>query len=137
MKDILIFLIVMALSFVPSLLKMIKKDLQKTNHAPNPKPKPDPYFPDADNEKKTARTQARTYTPVNQNDDYFTYETASEERFPSDLTSSEAGLFEESKTSDSKPETMQQDKGKPEFSLNENDIYKGVIFSEILKRKYI
>ncbi|MBO4489610.1 MAG: hypothetical protein J5741_08175 [Bacteroidales bacterium] len=137
MKDFLIFLAVMALSLVPSLLKMVKKDLQQTNRTPTPKPKPEPYFPDADQEKPSAKTRARTYTPVDQKDDYFTYETVPDEGFQSDLTASDHDGKEGLQTASAKAGSGMEDKGKPEISLSESEIYKGIIYSEILKRKYI
>ena len=137
MKDILIFLVVMGLSLVPSLLKVVKKDLQKTDQVPKSKPKPDPFFPDADNEKKSARPRARTYTSASQNDDYFTYETVPDERFSSAPTSPHDDLKEEVQTAADKQGAVLQEKGKPELSFSESEIYKGIIYAEILKRKYI
>jgi hypothetical protein len=137
MKDILIFLVVMGLSLVPSLLKVVKKDLQKTDHVPKPKPKSDPYFPDADKEKKSVRPRARTSTSASQNDDYFTYETVPDERFSSDLTSLHDDLKEEVQAAADKQGVVQQEKEKPGLSLSESEIYKGIIYAEILKRKYI
>ncbi len=137
MKDILIFLAVMALSLIPTLLKSLKESNDKNAQKPAPKVKPDPYFPDADQAPRPRYATSRPTVQGSANDDYFTYETVEDPQ--SRRTASDQGSQKPSapEAPASRMEIKQEGKPKVELSLEEEEIYKGIIYSEILKRKYI
>ena len=138
MKDIIIFLIVMAVSLVPTILKALFEDPKKAQQKRAPKPKPEPYFPDADVDMPRAGAQPGTaYIPTSPNNDYFTYETIPDEVQKPQAASPPQGPAGKSQPGNKGTATAPEDHEKIELSINETEIYKGIIYSEILKRKYI
>ncbi|MBO7445487.1 MAG: hypothetical protein J6T86_03670 [Bacteroidales bacterium] len=137
MKDILIFLAVMALSLIPSLLKSLKEGDVKNARKPAPKVKPDPYFPDADQAPKRRYATTRPTVQGGGKDDYFTYETVEDTQPRGAAPNKESQKAPTPEASAPRVEIKQEGKSKIELSLEEEEIYKGIIYSEILKRKYI
>ncbi|MBR4134994.1 MAG: hypothetical protein IKU03_01085 [Bacteroidales bacterium] len=136
-KDIVIFFIVMLLSLGPSLLKAIKEEKAKSSTPKAPKPKPEPYFPDADNEPRPAYAPSNASRKSTIEEDYFSYETIPDEQpIPKADTSKQAG---KSAGSVKSSPVIQQASEQPnvDISLTEEEIFKGIVYSEILKRKYI
>ncbi len=136
MKELFFFILIMGLSFIPEIISLVKKG---KNAQPKARPAvdPDPYFPDADDEDTVAYDPVGSASPETDSCEYFSYETIPDEQ-PVGMTRTENSVpFSPVKDEKS---TAFKDKGESsnaELTFDEEDIYKGVIFSEILKRKYI
>lgn len=82
---------------------------------------------DAEPQRPNTRNKARKVTePQAKGDEYFTYETLSDRDFQQEF---EENMEEHS----AKAPTSQSD---VKLGLNEEDVFKGVVWSEILQRKY-
>ncbi|MCR4965279.1 MAG: hypothetical protein K6A41_06445 [Bacteroidales bacterium] len=136
MKDIIIFLVLMLLSGVPALVKKVFEEKMKA--PPKPKAKPEPYFPDMDVEDpEPVFTTSRTQTQESRDDDYFTYEKMADNPQPNPNIASQQRVQQQPHAAPANAVNPSEEKPKIELSLSEEELYKGIIYSEILKRKYI
>jgi len=136
MKDLIIFLVLMLLSGLPALVKKVFEE--KMAPPQKPKAKPDPYFPDMDVEDpEPAFDNARTNTSEVRDRDYFTYEKMSDNPKVNSNFASKINTQESSQADSKNVVTPSEEKPKIELSLSQEELYKGIIYSEILKRKYI
>jgi len=136
MKDLIIFLVIMLLSGVPALVKKVFEEKMKVPQ--KPKPKPDPYFPDMDVEDPEPQfTTASAGKYEVKGEDYFTYEKMSDGPRPDPNMAAKKSAQSQSQPESSKVQKPSDEKPKIDLSLSEEELYKGIIYSEILKRKYI
>lgn len=127
MKGILSTVLLLLIWALPTIIKAVKE-------AKNPTPKvktpmPDEYLEeeDVDLEMNTELQQNRSNVPNEQ--EYFTYEKidAGEEYAP---------VCSQNKV-DSKSQTaVNEEENEYSLTLEEKEVYKGIIYSEILKKKY-
>ncbi len=133
MESLLTLLLLLALWLGPKLIEGLLKKGDVTGKAI---PTPPPFEEEFETEEETwepprMNVQNMRETEANSPNepDYFTYERDTEEAVP----------FTEIK--DSSPQinlqtTDNEDKMKPELHFDEEELYKGIIYSEILKRKF-
>lgn len=131
MKDIITVLLFLGVCILPSIIKVMKE-------AKNPQSKkmkqvlktPSPIS--IQREEMEANTNAemrKTEPKVPKEQEYFTYETMDD-----DLTKSRVSVEKEEKSNMQSAENERENI--PELTLTEEEIYKGVIYSEIFKRKF-
>lgn len=131
MKDILSVLLFLGICILPSIIKVVKED-----KSPQPKKgkrvvkTPPPFqFEQEDEEGKFDAEMQKKESKVPKEQEYFTYETLDDD-LPGkrDLRENKEKLDLQS--------VENEKESVPELTMSEEEIYKGFIYSEILKRKY-
>lgn len=128
MEDIISILVLIILGLAPTIIKAVKEK----GKVVTPPPVDEPDFEDFEYEtiaKEDDSKMRQTVTNSPNDSDYFTYETMDPE--------TDSFVEEERKTVVINPQNIDNEKEKvPQFNFDEEELYKGVIYSEILKRKY-
>lgn len=128
MEDIISILVLIILGLAPTIIKAVKEK----GRVVTPPPVDEPDFEDFEYEtiaKEDDSKMRQTVTNSPNDSDYFTYETMDPE--------TDSFVEEERKTAVINPQNIDNEKEKvPQFNFDEEELYKGVIYSEILKRKY-
>lgn len=127
--DLVLYIILIVGSILLSIVKTLKKDEAARQTNKNRGGRPIVVEDIHEEEDVQPQRKARVAPQPEQKDEYFSYETMSERDFEQEF----AQNVEEETTISSvqnKPDT------KINLSLDEEEVYKGVVWSEILKRKY-
>ncbi|MBO4382316.1 MAG: hypothetical protein J5799_05180 [Bacteroidales bacterium] len=128
MEDFISILVLIILGLAPTIIKVIKEK----GKVVTPSPVEESEFEDSLYETDATEDvpkMRQTVTNSPNDSDYFTYETID----PEDDSFSEkekSTPVNFSQTTDNEVEKM------PQLNFDEEELYKGVIYSEILKRKY-
>lgn len=127
MKGILSTVLLLLIWALPTIIKAVKE-------AKNPTPKvktpmPDEYLEEdeIDLETNTDLQQNRTNVPNEQ--EYFTYETI-------ETNDDSSSVSSHSKVNSNMQTTVNEEENKYALTLEEEEMYKGIVYSEILKKKY-
>ena len=125
--DTILYIILIVGSFLLSVVKTLKKDegARQVKKMPSRPVEAETY---EEEEVRPKKKRTRVAPQPEQNEEYFSYETMSERDFEQTF----AQNAEEAKENLIK-ETETQKSG---LTLSEEDVFKGVVWSEILKRKY-
>ena len=133
MESLLTLLLLLALWLGPKLIEGLLKKGKETGKTI---PTPPPFEEEFETEEETwepprmnVQNMRETETKSPKEPEYFTYERDAEE----------AGPFTEKKEPSLEINLQSidnEDKKKPELHFDNEEIYKGVIYSEILKRKF-
>ena len=125
--DTILYIILIVGSFLLSVVKTLKKDegARQVKKMPS---RPVEAETCEEEEVRPKKKRTRVAPQPEQNEEYFSYETMSERDFEQTF----AQNAEEAKENLIK-ETETQKSG---LTLSEEDVFKGVVWSEILKRKY-
>ena len=125
--DLILYIIVILGSILLSVIKTLKKDEAERQTKKSRSGRPIIVENSNDSGDVRPTRKARVAQPE-QKDDYFSYETMSErdfeQTFAKNAEEAKENLFNGSET----PKTN--------LTLSEEDVFKGVVWSEILKRKY-
>ena len=126
MKEILSILLMLVIWLVPAIVKMRKEKARKL-------PAPIPQIEEEDLYEDDAQEMESDFQNVGSNPDnsqeYFTYE--------SDDFSFEKDKIQEHSAVDKSAQTIEIEQEAPtDLSFDKDELVKGVIYSEILKRKY-
>ena len=124
--DLVLYIVLILGSILLSVVKTLKKD-EKERHVKKMRSQPvetEIY----EEEEVRPKNKAKVSSPRGNDNEYFSYETMSDRDFEQEF----AQNAEESKEHFVK-ETDNQKTG---LTLSEEDVFKGVVWSEILKRKY-
>ena len=127
--DSILYIILIVGSILWSVVKTFKKEEAERQEKKNRSGRPIIVEEVDEPEEVQSQRRARVAPQPEQKDEYFSYETMSERDFEQEF----AQNVEEETTISSvqnKPDT------KINLSLDEEEVYKGVVWSEILKRKY-
>ena len=128
MEDIISILVLIILGLAPTIIKAVKEK----GKVVTPPPVDEPEFEDFEYEtvaKEDDSKMRQTVTNSPNDSDYFTYETMDPE--------SDSFVEEERKTAVKNLQNTDNEMEKvPQLNFDEEELYKGVIYSEILKRKY-
>lgn len=128
MEDIISILVLIILGLAPTIIKAVKEK----GKVVTPPPVDEPDFEDFEYEtiaKEDDSKMRQTVTNSPNDSDYFTYETMDPE--------TDSFVEEERKTAVINPQNIDNEMEKvPQLNFDEEELYKGVIYSEILKRKY-
>lgn len=128
MEDIISILVLIILGLAPTIIKAVKEK----GKVVTPPPVDEPDFEDFEYEtiaKEDDSKMRQTVTNSPNDSDYFTYETMDPE--------SDSFVEEERKTAVKNLQNTDNEMEKvPQLNFDEEELYKGVIYSEILKRKY-
>ena len=126
--DTILYIILIVGSILLSVVKTLKKE-EATRHVK--KMRGQPVEAETYEEEKVRPKKQKTRVtpqPAAQNEEYFSYETMSErdfeQTFAQNAEEAKENLFKGSET----PKTN--------LTLSEEEVFKGVVWSEILKRKY-
>ena len=125
--DLILYIVIVLGSILFSVVKTFKKEeAERQVKKVHGQPVEIETYEEEEVRPKTKKT--RVAPQPDQNEEYFSYETMSERDFEQTFaqTAEEAkeNLIKESETS------------KTSLTLSEEDVFKGVVWSEILKRKY-
>ena len=125
--DTILYIILIVGSILLSVVKTLKKDegARQVKKMPSRPVEAETY---EEEEVRPMKKRTRVTPQPEQNEEYFSYETMSERDFEQTF----AQNAEEAKEHFVK-ETENQNTG---LSFSEEDVFKGVVWSEILKRKY-
>lgn len=128
MEDLISILVLIILGLAPTIIKAVKEK----GKVVTPPPVDESEFEETVYETASKKdvSKMRQTVPNSPNDsDYFTYETIEPEdgSFVENEMSTAANF---SQTTDNEMEKA------PQLNFDEEELYKGVIYSEILKRKY-
>ena len=124
MEDFISILILILLGLAPTIIKLVKGEKTAT-------PKAIPILEDEEEEEaffETTEMQKNEPNLRNQTE-YFTYETLTDLDEPMTEPTVKASQ-KQTQISDNKEEET------PKLTLEPDEVYKGVIYAEILKRKY-
>lgn len=124
MDEFLSILILILLGLAPTIIKLVKGEKTTT-------PKSIPILEDEEEEEaffETTEMQKNEPNLRNQTE-YFTYETLTDLDEPMTEPTAKASQ-KQTQISDNKEEEI------PKLTLEPDEVYKGVIYAEILKRKY-
>lgn len=128
MEDIISILVLIILGLAPTIIKAVKEK----GKVVTPPPVDEPDFEDFEYEtiaKEDDSKMRQTVTNSPNDSDYFTYETMDPE--------TDSFVEEERKTAVKNLQNTDNEMEKvPQLNFDEEELYKGVIYSEILKRKY-
>lgn len=126
MKEILSILLMLVIWLVPAIVKMRKEKARKLS-APIPQIEEEDLYED-DAQEMESDFQNVGSNPDN-SQEYFTYE--------SDAFSFEKDKIQEHSAVDKSAQTIEIEQEAPtDLSFDKDELVKGVIYSEILKRKY-
>ena len=127
--DLILYIIVILGSILLSVIKTLKKDETERQTKKNRSGRPIIVENVNDSEEMHPTRKTRVASRLEQKDDYFSYETMSERDFEQEFAQNveeEEILSTAQKSHDPKVN----------LSMDEEEIFKGVVWSEILKRKY-
>lgn len=123
MEDFISILILILLGLAPTIIKLVKGE----KNAPA---KAIPILEEEEEEEFHETLEMQKNAPNLRNQtEYFTYETLTDLDEPLEKPSG-LEMKEQSQLSDNKAENI------PELTMDATEVYKGVIYAEILKRKY-
>ena len=125
--DLVLYIILIVGSILLSVVKTLKKDeagrqVKKMHGQPV---EAETYEED---EVRPKKKKMRVTPQPEQNDEYFSYETMSERDFEQ--------TFAQNAEEAQEHFVKETENPKASLTLNEEDVFKGVVWSEILKRKY-
>ena len=123
--DAILYIILIVGSILLSVVKTLKKDegARQVKKMPSRPVEVETY----EEEEVRPKKRTRVSPQPEQNEEYFSYETMSERDFAKEFEE----VIEENNDLITK-----QPANQPHLTINEEDVYKGVVWSEILKRKY-
>lgn len=120
-------------SIVISVVKNLKKD-EKDRQTMKNRPHRPVVVETSDSSAKKKMTKKKQpvfqQQETEQNEGYFTYETISDRDFSKEFEEIIAENNTEITASDNRPSPL------PNLSIDQEEVFKGVVWSEILKRKY-
>ena len=125
--DLILYIIVIVGSILLSVVKTFKKD-ETERQVKKMRSQPIEAETYEEEEVRPKKQRTRVAPQPEQNEEYFSYETMSERDFEQTF----AQNAEEAK----EHIVGETENPKVGLSLNEEDVFKGVVWSEILKRKY-
>ena len=125
--DTILYIILIVGSILLSVVKTLKKD-EDARQVKKMRSQPVEAETYEEEEVRPKKKRTRVAPPPEQNEEYFSYETMSErdfeQTFAQNAEEAKENLFKGSET----PKTN--------LTLSEEEVFKGVVWSEILKRKY-
>lgn len=120
-------------SIVISVVKNLKKD-EKDRQTMKNRPHRPVVVETSDSSAKKKKSKKKQpvfqQQETEQNEGYFTYETISDRDFSKEFEEIIAENNTEITASDNRPSPL------PNLSIDQEEVFKGVVWSEILKRKY-
>ena len=125
--DLVLYIIVIIGSILISVVKTLKKDEAERQTKKNRSPVTVETVEESE-DVRPKKKKMRVAPQPEQNEEYFSYETMSERDFEQTF----AQNAEESRESFVK----ETGDSKVSLTMDEDDVFKGVVWSEILKRKY-
>ena len=140
MVDTLITIGIIAFVLLRAYSKAKRKNQQQVQRKPKPNPFPQPTVV-SEPEWETSETyyryentkEATSYEEIPKNNDYFTYESLEPEI---NVEKPVADSYSEKNVEINVQNIESEEEKKPQISLDMEELYKGVIYSEILKRPY-
>lgn len=126
--DLLLYIIVIVGSILFSVVKSSKKEEQNRQMKKNRNRRPAVVEDTIETEEVYPNQKARTVYRPEQNEEYFSYETMSNCDF-------ERTFAQNAKEAMGNP-VKETEKPKIVLTMEEEDVFKGVVWSEILRRKY-
>lgn len=126
--DLILYIILIVGSILLSVVKTLKKD-EAARQVKKMRGQPVEAETYEEEEVRPQTKRTRVAPQPKQNEEYFSYETMSERDFEQEF----AQNVEEETTISS---VQKKTDTKINLSLDEEEVYKGVVWSEILKRKY-
>ena len=127
--DLVLYIVLVIGSIAVSVVKNMKKDEQERQAKKNRQRPIEVETSQESPTKKKRKTVSPSFTQATETDDgdYFSYETMSDRDFAKEFDE----VIEENNDLITK-----QPASHPQLTINEEEVYKGVVWSEILKRKY-
>jgi hypothetical protein len=127
--DLVLYIVLIAGSILWSVLQTLKKDKTVKKTMKGATVQKGPVMVETSEEPaegKSVRKKKKVVETKSPEDEYFTYETMSERDFQQDFDQN----VEEHVSGSVTPESALQ------LDMDEDEVFKGVVWSEILKRKY-
>lgn len=126
--DLILYIVVIVGSILLSVVKTLKKDETTAQQTKKMRSEPVEAETYEEEEMRPKKKRTRVAPQPEQNEEYFSYETMSERDFEQTF----AQNAEEAK----EHFVRETDNSKVGLTLSEEDVFNGVVWSEILKRKY-
>lgn len=125
--DLVLYIILIVGSILLSVVKTLKKD-EAERQTKKMRSQPVEAETYEEEEVRPKKKRTRVTPEPEQNNEYFSYETMSERDFEQ--------TFAQNAEEANEHFVKETENPKVGLTLNEEDVYKGVVWSEILKRKY-
>lgn len=127
MKGILTTALLLLIWGLPIIIKAVKESKNPTNKVRTTKP--DEFEAAAECDMKTSADLQQNRSNVPKEQEYFTYETL-------DTRDDISSVCSQSKVDSKSQATVNEEENDYSLTLEEEEIYKGIVYSEIIKKKY-